>query len=69
MSVSRWRGVDLRDGNNELVAIVRDAEGNEVQRLTRSVHYAGGAVRAELVREASTLVADGRTQPGRSRCA
>ena len=63
MSVSRWRGVDLRDGENELVAIVRDGEGNEVQRLTRTVHYAGGAVRAELVREASTLVADGRTHP------
>ncbi len=63
VSVSRWRGVDLRDGRNELVAIVRDAEGNELQRLTRDVHYAGGAVRAEVVREASTLVADGRTHP------
>jgi uncharacterized repeat protein (TIGR01451 family) len=63
VSVSRWRGVDLRDGRNELVAIVRDAEGNELQRLTRDVHYAGGAVRAEIVREASTLVADGRTHP------
>ena len=63
VSVSRWRGVDLRDGKNELVAIVRDGEGNELQRLTRTVHYAGGAVRAEIVREASTLVADGRTHP------
>ncbi len=63
VSVSRWRGVDLRDGKNELIAIVRDAEGNELQRLTRTVHYAGGAVRAEIVREASTLVADGRTRP------
>ena len=26
VSVSRWRGVDLRDGKNELVAIVRDAK-------------------------------------------
>jgi outer membrane protein OmpA-like peptidoglycan-associated protein len=63
VSVSRWRGVDLRDGNNELVAVVRDTEGKELQRLTRMVHYAGGAVRAEVVREASTLVADGRTHP------
>jgi len=63
VSVSRWRGVDLRDGNNELIAIVRDSEGKELQRLTRTVHYAGGAVRAEIVREASTLVADGRTHP------
>ncbi|HET9445177.1 MAG TPA: OmpA family protein, partial [Steroidobacteraceae bacterium] len=63
VSVSRWRGVDLRDGKNELIAIVRDAEGNELQRLTRTVHYSGGAVRAEIVREASTLIADGRTRP------
>lgn len=63
VSVSRWRGVDLRDGRNELVAIVRDSEGNELQRLTHDVHYAGGAVRAEIVREASTLIADGRTHP------
>jgi uncharacterized repeat protein (TIGR01451 family) len=63
VSLSRWRGVDLRDGANELVAIVRDSEGNELQRMTRTVHYAGGAVRAEIVREASTLVADGRTHP------
>ena len=63
VSVSRWRGVDLRDGTNELVAVVRDSEGNELQRMTRKVHYSGGAVRAELVRDASTLVADGRTHP------
>jgi uncharacterized repeat protein (TIGR01451 family) len=63
VSVSRWRGVDLRDGTNELVAIVRDREGNELQRMMRKVHYSGGAVRAEIVREASTLIADGRTRP------
>ncbi len=63
VSVSRWRGVDLRDGTNELVAIVRDGEGNELQRMARKVHYSGGAVRAEIVRDASTLVADGRTHP------
>jgi uncharacterized repeat protein (TIGR01451 family) len=62
-ALSRWRGVGLNNGDNELVAIVRDEQGTEVTRLTRKVHYAGGAVRAELVREASTLVADGRTHP------
>lgn len=63
VALSRWRGIELRDGDNRLVAIVRDADGAEVARLERRVHYAGGAVRAELVREASTLVADGRTRP------
>jgi uncharacterized repeat protein (TIGR01451 family) len=63
VALSRWRGVSLRDGENELIAVVRDANNAEVQRLNRSIHYSGGAMRAELVREASTLVADGRTRP------
>ncbi len=63
LGMSRWRGIDLRDGDNHLVAVIRDVGGSELQRLERRVHYAGGAVRAELVREASRLVADGRTRP------
>lgn len=63
VAVSRWRGVDLRNGDNQLVARVLDESGAEVAQLTRSVHYAGGAVRAELDRTASTLVADGSTRP------
>jgi uncharacterized repeat protein (TIGR01451 family) len=63
VSVSRWRGVDLRAGENELVAVVRDENEREIQRMTRKVHYSGGAVRAEIVRAASRLTADGRTRP------
>ncbi len=62
-AVSRWRGVDLADGDNEFVAVVRNADGSEVTRLTRAVHYGGGAVRAELDRGRSVLVADGRRRP------
>lgn len=63
VALSRWRGIDLREGDNELVAVVRGADGSVQQELRRSVHYAGGAVRAELDREQSVLVADGRTRP------
>src|SRR5690606_28704533 len=42
-ALSRWRGVALENGENELVAIVRDHAGSERQRLTRKIHYAGGA--------------------------
>jgi uncharacterized repeat protein (TIGR01451 family) len=63
VSVSRWRGIDLRDGENALVALVHDEKNVELQRLTRTVRYSGGAVRAEFAREASTLTADGRTHP------
>jgi outer membrane protein OmpA-like peptidoglycan-associated protein len=63
VAVSRWIGIDLLDGENHLQAIVRDANGDEVTRLTREVHFAGGAVRAELVAEQSNLIADGKTKP------
>ncbi len=63
LSLSRWRGVDLKDGDNKLVAIVRDADGKEVQRMERVIHYSGGAVRAELVKEQSRLTADGSSNP------
>ncbi|MFL6617080.1 MAG: OmpA family protein, partial [Povalibacter sp.] len=62
-SVSRWRGVDLRDGDNTLSARVLDDSDTELATLERHVHYAGGAVRAEIARDASTLIADGRTHP------
>lgn len=62
-AVSRWRGVDLADGDNEFVAIVHNQDGSEAARLTRIVHYGGGAVRAELDRGRSVLVADGRRRP------
>lgn len=63
VAVSRWRGIELKDGENTLVAVVRGADGAEIERLERQVHYAGGAVQAVLAREASHLVADGRTHP------
>jgi outer membrane protein OmpA-like peptidoglycan-associated protein len=63
VAVSRWRAIDLKNGDNELTAVVRDRNGSEIERLQRKIHYSGGAVRAEIVREASTLVADGRTHP------
>jgi len=63
IAVSRWIGIDLKDGDNTLVAVVRDTNGTEVTRLTRQVHFAGGAVRAEFVKEQSTLIADGKTRP------
>jgi uncharacterized repeat protein (TIGR01451 family) len=61
-AMSRWLGVDLRDGENRFVATVVGAAGPDIV-LERTVRYGGGAVRAELVAEESQLTADGRTQP------
>ncbi len=63
VSLSRWRGINLVDGSNEIDAVVFDGGGNEVKRLTRKIHYAGGPERAEVRVEASVLIADGRTRP------
>ncbi len=63
VAVSRWVGVDLLTGANQLVADIIGADGRVADRLLRTVHYAGAPVRGELLGESSLLVADGRTRP------
>jgi outer membrane protein OmpA-like peptidoglycan-associated protein len=63
VAVSRWRGVDLVDGDNRLVATVHGADDSVAATLERVVRYGAGGVRAELVAEQSLLTADGRTEP------
>lgn len=61
--ISSWRGIELLPRTNQFVARVRDASGALVQELTRDVHYSSGALRAEIVREQSLLLADGLNRP------
>jgi len=63
VALSRWRGVDLVDGDNLFVARELDADGNEIARIERNLYYAGPPFQAELVPELSKLVADGSTPP------
>jgi outer membrane protein OmpA-like peptidoglycan-associated protein len=63
VAVSKWRAVDLVDGDNLMVARVLDKDGNEAWRAERNVHFGGGPVRAEIDEAASRLIADGRTTP------
>ena len=62
-AVSLWRAVAIGDNDTILTAQVRDASGTLVQTLTRTVHFANSALRAEFVRDQSLLVADGVTRP------
>ena len=62
-AVSRWKGVDLQDGGNEISVEVVNADGSVARVLTRTVNYSGTAVRGEIVPEMSVLVADGKTRP------
>jgi uncharacterized repeat protein (TIGR01451 family) len=63
VAVSRWRGVDLVDGDNKFACKVVDTQGKVVWQGERTVHYGGGPVRADLDKAASKLIADGRTRP------
>ena len=63
VAVSRWKGVDLKDGENKIRVIVSNADGSRAKSITRRIHYSGPAIRGEFVEELSTLVADGKTKP------
>ena len=63
VAISRWRGVDLVAGANQLAAVISDAQRKPLQTLKTSVHYGGGPVRAVFDKEASRLIADGKTPP------
>lgn len=63
VAVSIWRGIEIREGENRLVATVKDANGVTVETLERGVHYSITPMRAALIREKSVLVADGVTRP------
>ncbi len=63
VAMSRWRGVDLVDGENTLTAVVADEAGNEIDRLERTIVFVSEAERAEFLPDRSRLVADGRTPP------
>jgi len=63
VAVSLWRGIPLEDRTTTLTAEIRDAGGALVARLTQPVTFSNVAVRAELVRARSVLVADGVTRP------
>ncbi|WP_447754022.1 hypothetical protein [Sphingopyxis fribergensis] len=63
VAVSLWRGLEIREGENRLVAEVKDANGVTIETLERNVHYSITPMRASLIREKSVLVADGVARP------
>ena len=63
VAVSLWRGLEIREGENRLVAEVKDVNGVTIETLERDVHYSITPLRAALIREQSVLVADGVTRP------
>lgn len=63
VAVSRWQGVPLVDGENEIRAVIWNADGSKAKGIIRTIHYTGTPIRAEFLKDQSTLVADGQTHP------
>lgn len=61
--VSIWRGIPISDGDNQLVAVIKDANGATVETLKRSVYYTRPPMHAQLLKVESVLTADGITRP------
>jgi uncharacterized repeat protein (TIGR01451 family) len=62
-ALTRWKGVDLREGDNVFVARLRNDAGVEVARVERVVPFISRAERAALLEERSSLFADGKSRP------
>ncbi|MBN1378218.1 MAG: OmpA family protein [Gammaproteobacteria bacterium] len=60
---SYWQGIHIVDGTNKLEFRVYPANGGKPVVLERLVHFSDAPVKAELVKEYSRLIADGRTSP------
>ncbi len=61
--ISRWRGVDLLEGRNEIIAAVKDKSGTVIKTLRENIYYVKKIARATAMPDRSTLIADGRTVP------
>lgn len=63
VALSSWSAVPLGAGGNMLTLVITDAQGREVSRTQRNIHYAATPDRFEFVPQLSRLVADGKTRP------
>ena len=63
LAVSAWNNITIRPGDNEIQVQVLDEDGRIAHRLVRNAHFSGAPIRAELVEELSSVVADGITPP------
>ncbi len=62
-TISKYRGIDLDDGDNLLEMVVKDKSGKEVRRVKRKVHFSTSPIKAVILPDRSYLVADGQNPP------
>lgn len=62
-AATRWRGVNIRPGDNAFMAVAVNKAGQKGERVGRTLHFSGPPVAAVVDPKRSTLVADGNTPP------
>ncbi len=62
-AATRWRGVNIHDGDNLFMAVAVNKAGQPGERIGRTVHFSGPPVAAVIDPKRSTLIADGNTPP------
>lgn len=63
LALDRWRAVRIEEGRNSVTLILRDAQGQEVFRQTRTLHLSGSPAFMDVIEETSVLQSDGRSNP------
>ena len=63
IALSRWRGVDLRDGENVFEAVIFNQQGAEIDRITKTITFVTDVTRAQYLPDQSKLAANGTTPP------
>ena len=61
--ISKYRGVDIVDGDNILEAKIQADDGKVLKTIRRKIHLSTSPVKAKVLEEKSSLIADGKNSP------
>jgi len=61
--ISKYRGVDIIDGDNFLEVKILGSDGKVLKHIKRNIHLSTSPVKATVLAEKSSLLADGKTSP------
>jgi uncharacterized repeat protein (TIGR01451 family) len=63
VAVSEWRGINIKEGENQFIAEILNRDDTVIDALAHSVYFSGAPTQVEIVPEMSTLLADGLQVP------
>ncbi len=62
-TISKYRGIDIIDGDNILEAKIFAKNGSQKKVVKRKIHLSTSPVRAKILEEKSSLLSDGKNPP------